>query len=305
MNVDDRLVELANLFIACREAYNETSERFHWNPEPGSPAAQAAVALLPPDLEFSASRGESGHQLIAGVVKTYLLTASGHLGGLASLYTSGETQFSPPILVRAIIENCARALWVLGDDPDEPSEYRLARAYLEELLSAEEAKKNAGRMHSKTGSSYMLADSKYRMIKRQIFTQFPQTNAKELGDWILNGQALLRPENSVVWMYALTKRHGGVIGERAASGIYGYLSNWTHPTLYVVRQRSNLVDGPAVDHRVDPQDGDVDSVANAAMAALAAFYNALNYTTSYFGWHSAVVDDLTARIAGPLPAFFL
>ncbi len=35
------------------------------------------------------------------------------------------------------------------------------------------------------------------------------------------------------------------------------------------------------------------------------FYNALTYTTSYFGWPTDVVDELTAVIEGTIPKFFV
>ena len=35
-----------------------------------------------------------------------------------------------------------------------------------------------------------------------------------------------------------------------------------------------------------------------------AFYNALTYVTSYFGWPTSVHDGLTARIDETMPTFF-
>lgn len=304
-DVSDRLVELASLFIGCREAFHETSDRFHWIPAPDSPAAQAAAELPSPDPVIADANGETGHRLIAEVVHTYLLTASGHLGGLASLYASSEVFFSPPALIRAIIENCAHAVWMLGDDPNEPSEDRLARAYLEELLSAEEARKNAGRMRPKTHPSFILADKTYMALKRQILVRFPGTNRKALGQRTLRGQVLLGPEETVAWMYALTESSGGTIDARAASGIYGFLCNMTHPTLYPARQKRFWNDDPATGGHVADLRVDIGSVESEARVALAAFYNALGYTTSYFGWPDAVLDGLTAKIEGSIPNFFL
>ncbi len=301
----DRLIELASLFTGCREAFHETADRFQWIAHPGSPGAHDATELPSPDPSIAEARGETGHRMIAEVFYTYLLTASGHLGGLASLYSSGEVFFSPPALIRATIENCAHAVWVLGDKPEEPSENRLARAYLEELLSAEKAKKNAGRMRPKTDPSFMLADTTYKVLKRQIVVRFPGTDQKDLGQRTLGGQALLGPEQTVAWMYALAESSGGTIGVRAASGIYGYFSNMTHPTLYPARQKRSWKDDPVTGGRVADLHVNMGSVEGEARAALAAFYNALNYTTSYFGWPKAVVDDLTAKIERSIPTFFI
>jgi hypothetical protein len=228
-DVNERLVELAHLFVDCRASFFDTADQFHWIPEPGSAAARAAADLPSPDPEVDEPRGETGHRLIAEVVQTYLLTASGHLGGLASLYASGEVFFPPAALVRAVIENCAHAMWVIGSDPTENPEARLARAYLEELLSAEEAKKNAGRLGDKAGPIHVQANEDYQALKRQILDRFTGSTKAELGDLMLLGQRLPNPEACVTWMYALLGRGAGsTVGDRAALGIYGFLSNMTH-----------------------------------------------------------------------------
>lgn len=302
---DDGLVELADLFVASREAFVNTADRFHWLPAPGSPAEHAAAELPSPDPAVSASRGETGHRLIAEVVQIYLLTASGHLGGLASLYRSGEISFSPAALIRSVIENCAHAVWVLGEETGESDE-RLARAYLEELLSAEEAKKNAGRLHDKTHASYASANEYYQVLKAEIIERFPGTTPETLGGstHTLNGQSMLSLEAAVKWMYELTRDYGGVIDGRAATGIYGYLSNMTHPTLYPARQKREWVKDADHGHYVAHLRVDLVSVTNHARAALAAFYNALTYTTSYFGWPTDVIDGLTRVIEESMPKFF-
>src|SRR3546814_4084362 len=70
----------------------------------------------------------------------------------------------------------------------------------------------------------------------------------------------------------------------------------THPTLYPARQRREWTSDPATGHPVAHLRVDLGSAENEARAALAAFYNALTYTTSYFGWPTTVVDALTTTI---------
>ena len=175
--------------------------------------------------------------MIAEVIHSFLVVASGHLGGLAALFASAEVMFSPPVLVRAVIENCAHAVWVLGNDPDEDVNERLARAYLEELLSAEDEKKNAGRMLTKAHPTFIQAEANYKALKAEILARFPGAIKADLGEKSLLGQKLPRLEDAVVWMYGLTKESGGVIGHEEATGIYGFLSNMTHPTLYSERDK--------------------------------------------------------------------
>ncbi|WP_340539132.1 hypothetical protein [Nocardioides sp. GXZ039] len=236
------------MFLACRDAFFNTADRFHGIPEPGSGAATATLDLPSPDPAITEPRGETGHRLIAEVVQTYLLTASGQLGALASLYASGEVIFPTPALIRSVIENCAHAVWVLGEDPDEPSDDRLARAYLEEILSAEEAKKNAGRLHAKTHPSYVRASAYYKALKSEILQRFPGATRESPGARTLNGQTLPSLKAAVEGMYELTRTFGGTIDGRTGTGIYGILSNQTHPTLYAARERRVWAENPAAGH---------------------------------------------------------
>lgn len=303
-DLDDRLAELSKLFLACRDAFHETADTYQWIPAPGSPAANDADALPSPDPGIVEPRGETGHRLIAEVAQIFLLTATGHLGGLASLYASNDIIFSSALLLRAVIENCAHALWVLGDDPDEPAENRLARAYLEDLYSAEEAKKNAGRMRGKTHESHVHAEQAYTTLKSQILARYPEATRQSLGEGTLLNQKIPGLEAAVKWMYSLTEAAGGTITQEQASGIYGYLSNMTHPTLYPVRQHRGWYDDSEKGSMVAYLRVDLGSVEDEARAAIAAFYNAMTYTTSYFGWPAKVMDRLEAKIAAAIPKFF-
>lgn len=298
-----RSKELAGLFLACRDAFNETVDTFHWTPAAGSPAAEDTLLLPSPDPLVPEPLGETGHRMIAEVVQTFLLTASGHLGGLASLYTSGEVLFSPALLIRAIIENCAHAVWVLGEQ-GEPAEDRLARCYLEELISAEEAKKNAGHMHGKVHSSHVHSADGYRRLQRQILVRFPEASKQLLSVFELHSQKLPGLEESVKQMYSLVEAAGGTITQEQASGIYGFLSNMTHPTLYPARQRREWVYDESSGHSHAHQRIGLGSMDNEARAALAAFYNALTYTTSYFGWPTTILEALERKIEITVSDFF-
>ena len=96
-----------------------------------------------------------------------MLAASEQLGGLAALYGAQEVLYSPSALARSILEHCASVAWVLGFD-GEPVENRLARAYREELKSAEEAKKNAGRLFDKTHPEYRRVAKDFKRRSQEI-----------------------------------------------------------------------------------------------------------------------------------------
>lgn len=301
--VPSRLLELADLFAFCRGVFLETADCHHWAPADGSAAEQDATVLPSPDPAIMDRQGETGFRLVAEVVQTYVLGASGHLGGLASMYATGEVHFSPGLLVRAVMENCAHALWVLGQAGDDPEE-RLARAYLEELKSAEEAQGTAKLIGGSTSSQYQKARAWHRLLRRQVQTRFA-VSAEDLGTGQLRGQTLPGLTDSVLWMYDLAAAAGGRIDARGAEGIYGFLSNLTHPTLYPIKQMRVWNHDETAGHAVALLQLDVGFSENLARVALAAFYNTLTYITSYFGWPTDLIDGLTARLDEDIPGFVI
>jgi len=301
---DQRLQNLAEVFAACRTALTDTVELSHWRPADGSAAKQHAAALPHPDPAVADPVGVTGFLLVSEAVSTFLLVAAGHLGALAALHACREVHFSPGVLVRAVLENCAHAMWVLGR-PGEGPEDLLARAYLEEYLSAEEAKKNAGRMGDKTAEAYQDAAAAYKRLRIEIQARFPGVTPADLAGppRRLAGQELPGPEGGVKWMYELlSAAAGSSMNERTAMGVYGYLSNITHPTLYPVRQMRDWIVAPGHEgHATSEVSVDVDFLVRQGTVAVLAFYNALSYVTSYFGWQTGPHDALTAAIDRTLP----
>ena len=226
----ERLEELAQTLTACRDAFHETAEGYRWEPMAGSGAARAATALPSPDPAITNPMTETGHRLIAEAIQIFLFNSAAHMGSWAALLRAEEVIASPPLLLRAVIENCAHVVWVVGDDPTEDPENRLARAYLEELRSAEEAKKNAGRLRGKSDPTHQRTQALWKKVKADIKTHYPAATPEELAVFELHNQKLPSLEASVKAMYGLTERFGGTIGATVASGLYGVLSNLTHPT---------------------------------------------------------------------------
>jgi len=301
----DRLEELAQTLTACRDAFHETANEFHWEPVAGSGAATAAAALTSPDPAIQKPTSETGHRLIAEAINIFLFNSAAHLGSWAALLRAAEVIASPPLLLRAVIENCAHVMWVVGDDATEDPENRLARAYLEELKSAEEAKMNAGRLRGKSNPTHQRTLAAWKKVKADIAAHFPDSTPEELSKFKLRGQQLPRLEDSVMAMYELTERFGGTIGATVASGMYGLLSNLTHPTLYTVREMRVWTKDERTGHFVANVTVTIESVENDVRAALAAFYNALNYVTSYFGWPETALRKLEAKIEAVIPDFFI
>ena len=167
-----RIQEIADLLAACRKSFYDTVGNFHWTPAPGSVADAVAITLPSPDPLLRASRPETGHRLITHAVQTHLQTAAGLLGSLGALYETGEVFAAPGSVVRGSLESVARVFWILGDGSDHP-EQLLARTYLEEFLSAEEAKTAAGRMGGKASAPYVERARMWRELRAEILHRFP------------------------------------------------------------------------------------------------------------------------------------
>lgn len=299
-----RLEELAQTLTACRDAFHQSANNSYWEPVAGSSAAQAAAALPSPDPAIEKPTGETGHRLVTEAVQIFLFNSAAHMGSWAALLRAQELVATPPLLLRAVIENCAHAVWVLGDDPAEAPEGRLARAYLEELKSAEEAKKNAGRLRGKKDPAHRRTAAAYKKLKEDITAHFPDATPENLGKWKLNGQQLPSLEDAVKGMYELTARFGGSINATQASGMYGLLSNLTHPTLYTVRQVRVWRKEEETGYLTADVQVTVQSAEQDVRAALAAFHNALTYVTSYFGWPEMALNALQSKIESAIPDFF-
>lgn len=103
----------------------------------------------------------------------------------------------------------------------------------------------------------------------------------------------------------LTRSFGGSIDATVASGMYGLLSNLTHPTLYTVREMRIWTKDENTGHHVANIQVTIESIEKDVRAALAAFYNALSYVTGYYGWPDTALETLADQIATVIPDFFI
>ena len=144
-----RLEELAELYLACRAAFRDLTEETQSRPYPNSYAARDVQSLVARDPPIA----ETSEQLITWLVQLYLYAASEHLGGLGALYGRHEVLIAPLVLARSVLEHSAHSIWIIGNANDDPQD-RLARAFLEELLGAQQAKVQGGRLLTKTSEEY-------------------------------------------------------------------------------------------------------------------------------------------------------
>jgi hypothetical protein len=213
--------------------------------------------------------------------------------------------FSPGMLVRGVIECAARVFWVLGVPGDSPEQV-LARAYLEELLSAEEAKKAAGRMGGKETGIYKQQLKAYTDMRAEIVGRFGGATKEDVGKGLLCGQTRPKPHEAVIDMYALLEKTGvSTVTSEASKGMYDYLSNVTHPTLYPTRQLTQWVTHPDDPNEVVAQLSlEVSSVEREVVVAMQAYFHVISYVTSFYGWGTEVFDKLQAEWKKVLPGTF-
>lgn len=304
-DVSERLNELAHLAEACRTTFLGVAAESHWRPHPDSAAARALSACVEADPASNSDGVLAGFDLISEVVVTYLEVAAGHLGGLAALYRSGEAMFPPLPLARSVMENCAHAMWVIGDGSGRATDI-LARAYLEEFASCEFAKMAAGRLGSKQDDSYKRTLHRWKTIRDRAIAVFPGTTPEDLSESRpgrkIAGQVLPGPEACVSWMFNLLhKKAGGSVTERQAVGIYAFLSSGTHPSLYQARQRRILVSHS--DHFGTILSVDVAFLERLLGATVMVFYGALSYVMSFYALPRAAQERLTAKIDTTLPGY--
>jgi hypothetical protein len=284
-----RFAEIANLFTECRSAFRDVTQQTQWQPTSGSAALRDIEALSHHEPSYPAQATTKVPQ----IVYFYLLAASEQLGGLAALYSSHEVVLAPGALVRSTLEFCAHALWVLQPPAVED---RLARAYLEELLSADEARKASAQLLGKEDPRYLKRAATYSALKDEVALSFPGEFKYERGRPVLRGNHVPGLAACVKLMYGSVSRP---VNEDAARGIYTFYSNLTHPTLYQLGELWG----------VSQRDGQITLVPRLGAEnhekqirlTTVAFYEVLSYVMSYHGLPRARHDQLSDKIEQLLP----
>jgi hypothetical protein len=288
-----RFTELAELFLRCREAWRRVTIETQGHPTSGSAASRDQHDVA---NRIAPGRGNA-HLLIAAVIQRYMLAASEQFGGLAALYGAQEVLYAPSAIARSLLEHCAGAAWVLGLN-DDPADTRLARAYREELKSAEEAKKNAGRLLGKQHAQHQTMTEQFKRCTVEINEVFPGGWTTDgHGHRLLLGQELPGPEASVAWLLSrfLTRPHTVEVSQ----GTYGYISNLAHPTLYRISGMWAATERDG--KRVAVLDVRVEDRNKMAQLIVSPYYELLARVIVYHGWPPGEHSKLTTAIDRLLP----
>jgi hypothetical protein len=294
-----RAAELAELMWLGRDTFLSVASTFHWHPTSPSQAEIDQIELGKFDPAKSEDGISAGFLLVSEVVATYLEIGAGHLAGMAVLFGSGEVHFPPKPLARSAIENCARAMWVLGK-PGDTAQQRLARAYLEEFLSSEVAKRTAGHLGGKTHPAHQDARARWKEVRTRMIAAYPGATPTSIDAGELGDQTRPGIEEAVTRFYELLREHaGGNLDDDQAGGLYDFLSSGTHPTLYQARQMREWVDHG--DHAGTLLVVDTGFLERLCGAVVVAYYQVLASTFSYFGADPAPVESFGDAIEATLP----
>ncbi len=290
-----RFLELAELYLRCRDAFRDMAAENQTAVAPGSAAAQDRTALLAREPPVATT----SERLISHMANLYLYAASEHLGGLMALYAGEEVLLAPLVLARCAIEHSAHTIWLLGDRAMAPED-RLARAFLEVLVGAEQAKMQAGRLTGRGGETHVGRTGFYKGVKEDAKATFGARPYDDNGRPLVNGQRMLAPEEMVLEMNRLSSQP---LSDDEVQGTYGYLSNFVHPTSYALQELFDVHEKDG--ERVPELARDIDFHNRLARLTAVPFYHALFHTASYHGWNGERLLQLNDDIDRLLPGVFV
>jgi hypothetical protein len=290
-----RFLELAELYFRCREAFRDMAAANRTVVGPGSAAEQDRTALLAREPPVAST----SDLLISHMANLCIYAASEHLGGLIALYASDEVLLAPLVIARCAIEHSAHTVWLLGDKATSP-EQRLARAFLEVIVGAEQAKMQAGRLTGRGAETHAGRTGFYKAVKEDAEATFGSPPHDDRGRLLVNGQRMLAPEEMVIEMNRLSSQP---LSDDEIKGIYGYLSNFVHPTSYALQELFDVREKDG--ERVPELARDLEFHNKLARLTVVPFYHALLHTASYHGWNAERLLQLNDDIDRLLPGVFV
>lgn len=290
-----RFLELAQPYLLCREAFRDMAAENQTLCAPGSVAKQDEAVLLAREPPVA----PTSQRLISHMANLYLYAASEHIGGLIALYAAEEVLLSPLVLARCAIEHSAHTVWLLGDRATTPED-RLARAFLEVIVGAEQAKMQAGRLTGRGGQAHTGRRDFYKAVKGDVEATFGAPPHDDKGRPWVNGQCMPTPEQIVVEMNRLASQP---LTDDEIQGTYGYLSNFVHPTSYALQELFEVHEEAG--ERIPELARDIEFHNKLARLTVVPFYHALFHTSSYHGWNGQRLLKLNDDVDRLLPGVFV
>jgi hypothetical protein len=273
---DRSLEEMAQLLLKPRQLLGELEDRHSWLP---STSSLAAADIADSDLPEGYGRRPLEN------ASTYLFIGAHHLGGIAAAFREREVLFVPQALGRVAFEHAIRA--VLAVDPNLTARQRVARAILDDVISAYFARLAVKELADgdRSGAPFKQADDKWKVTKEAAVKVGEVDWSGSPSGWNIAGISQLGfgPDG------AAAKEWRRLRGSVPGAGFYAALSLYTHP-----QSLAEELDGSGL--RADPR-----FIARCAMNALVCSIDALRALCDYLGWDPPELEELSAATTALSP----
>jgi hypothetical protein len=288
----DRLDALAGLLQRSRqEWYGVSGNRALWTPTDGSYAAREWQHIEKNESGSSGPWSAADAQLPLDVASLYGVAAAELVGGLAALYEAGEVVFSAAPLVRSVLEHYARAAWLL--DIEIGPRQRVARAWLEILEGARQAKNTAARLGVSESARRARVYDELRTKARTAFSPGEVLESRASVTAIAGEKRLDQKKR--------LGRVKSIDGDTRSAGVLNYLANASHPTEYAIREL--LLEVVDEDGSVTLRAGLTNPAYPEWLAAIAvlSLFDFARAISSYLDWPSHQLEDWYQAIGAVLP----
>ena len=223
-----RFADFSTLLLICRGVLRQIMEETQMKPALGSAADDDTRVLI--------NRRPEVHPrvplLIPITTETYLYAASEQIGALAALYAREEVLIGPLVLGRSAIEHCAHTLWILGHGQDEQVEGRVARALIDEMSGAREARKQTEGLAGRDSDDYRQRQATLEDFEAAAVSMFGEA-IRVKQQYRLGGQTYPGHRDLIVEAGRVAKVG---LSDRVIRGTYALMSNSVHPTPHTIRE---------------------------------------------------------------------
>lgn len=266
----ERLEELADVLELGRQTFFAQGDLYDWSAQPGSAGA---------DEYEAAAHGVALANMAThapAVASVMIRTAAEQLAGLAATLRAGEVFGALEPVVRAALENCAYACWIL--DPQATGEQRGARVLAAELTTVDHLRSALDEVVGAASTDSLELDARHDQLVTVVKSLYPPFEPPKGNShtYTVGGERYPRFTQAVA---AWADGPGG--GHVSGRGIYGLLCGDTHPKALAARLNWR---GDSATRTWAEQHVDMKYLEALATAALSPFYSGLVCLASYHGW---------------------
>lgn len=279
-DVSQRVAELAVILRRLVDAWLELGSGLSVVPPPTSPAdADAAqFAVFKPNGPQNVGHAPGQY---AGL---YVDAISQHLLALKALLDAKTLTVGPWPLVRAELELAGRVSWLLEPDLGSKSgERRVARFYLEAISSLQRERFTAGKL-DKTRAKQRKRERDAKIAEAtSVFVVFTPdlSGMDKIETWEMHGEKMLGLGAGATHFVDTCFTKG--------SGLYDFLSDFSHPSLTAILRQTTKHDADGVTRR--PWRTELDIVEAQTRIACLIFYKSCYLLAGYYALDESPLES--------------